>query len=313
MAQRLLAVLGAVAIVLTSIVVRAAIDDDGAGSKGRAADGGELVVVCATDLAEVCSRLDGVRVILEDAADTATGIVSGGTVTDGVDAWVTTSAWTEVVASRAPGRLADPVALATSPVVVATDQNRTQAVTALCGSSPLWKCLGDNAGAEWQTLDGDPRWGALKTGLPDADSATGLSVLASVASGFLGSTDFATNDFEPAGLPSWLGRLAAPSGAGERDPVGTLVTTRGKYTGVGDLRAAVRTRPVDVLEPAPAIVATVVLVHIGPGDALPSATPIRDALVAAGWEPADDDSEPRPTLKPGVMAALHTLWMEVTR
>lgn len=311
MAQRVLAVLGAVAIVLVAVVVRAAIDDGGGG--GGSGNGG-IVLVCATELADACGHLDGVTVIVEQAADTAARIASGEAQADGVDGWVTTSAWTEVLESRASDRLATSDALATSQVVVATDRNRTQAVTSLCNGTPLWKCLGDNAGAEWKSLaGGDPRWGAVKTGLPDADSATGLTVLASVASGFLGGTDFAANDFDPAGLPGWLAQMVAPSGSGERDPVGTLVTTRGKYTGVGDLLASVKTRAVDVLEPTPAVVATVVLVHLEPGDDLPSPTPIRDALVAAGWEPVDKEPGPPPTLKPGVMAALHTLWTEVTR
>ena len=148
--------------------------------------------------------------------------------------------------------------------------------------------------------------------MPDARSAVGLSVLASAASGFFGNTDFAANDFEPGGLPAWLDLLAAPARAGERDPVGTLVTTRGKYTSVGDIAASVRARQVEVLEPAPIVVATVVLIPLRHGDDLPDPAPLRGALVAAGWEASQPDV-PSPTLKPGVLAALLTLWLEVTR
>ncbi|MGH9273057.1 MAG: hypothetical protein ACRDZU_00295, partial [Acidimicrobiales bacterium] len=64
--------------------------------------------------------------------------------------------------------------------------------------------------------------------------------------------------------------------------------------------------------PDPGIGITVVLVALPGGDRLPSGGPIRDALVAAGWLATSGDASP-PTLKPGVMAALHTLWTEVTR
>ena len=203
--------------------------------------------------------------------------------------------------------------IATSPVIVAIDPNRAPAVTALCDDGPLWGCLGGNAGQEWGNLGsgGDARWGAFKTGLPSADAAIGLSVLASVASGFFGSTDFASNDFDSGDFRSWLGNLADPSGTGERSPIGTLVTRRGMYTAVGDVAAAVGDRSVGVLMPQPAVNATVVLVALPGGDRLPGATPIRDALVAAGWTAASGDAPP-PTLKAGVMAALHTLWTEVT-
>ncbi|HUS61026.1 MAG TPA: hypothetical protein VMY34_02445, partial [Acidimicrobiales bacterium] len=103
MAQRVLAVLGAIALVFAAIVVRSALDDDDPDA-GDHADG-EIVLVCAADLAHACAGLDGVRIIEQDAATTAAGIAEQAEALDGVDGWLTSSAWVEVVESRAPGRL----------------------------------------------------------------------------------------------------------------------------------------------------------------------------------------------------------------
>ena len=242
--------MGAVALVVLAVVVRRSIDDDGSGgSDGGDAGDGRLVLVCAADLAAACDAVAGVTVIRQDAAVTAAAIVDGD-LPDGADGWVTTTAWTEVVEARSPGRIDEQEVLARSPVVVAVDPRRTTAVEGHCPEA-LWRCLGDDAGSDWGSIGGDPAWGALKVGLPGADSATGLSVLASVASGYFGATDFASNDFDTSDFASWLGTLTEPSGKGEATPVRTLVTTRGKYTAVGDVAAAVGDLSADVLTPAP--------------------------------------------------------------
>lgn len=316
-ARRLLAVLGAVAFVVAALIVRDIIDDDSGGGRGGDGSGGgdsELVVVCAPELVEHCRALDDVTVIEEGASETAAALAGDDADVDvhvDVDAWITTSAWTEVLASRQPGVLAGIEAVGRSPVIVAVDPNRTDAVTTLCDGQPLWRCLGDRAGAPWADLGGDVRWGTLKTGLPDADSVFGLPVLASVAAGFFDGTDFASNDFDAQGLPSWLGTLADPSDGGERDPVGTLVTRRGTYSAVGALEVLRRSRAADPLEPAPAVEATVVVAQLAGGDALGDLAPLRRSLEAAGWQ--GTNGSPPATLKPGVMAALHTLWTENSR
>ncbi len=309
MAQRVLAVIGAVALVLVAVVVRSAIDDGG-DDDGPARDD-EIVLVCASDLASACAALDGVTVVLAAAGETAADIEDRAPELDRVDGWVTTSAWVDVVDSRAPGRLGTPTSVASSPTTVAVDPARADAVAALCDGQPLWGCLGANAGDEWADLGhGDALWGPLKTGLPSANSALGLPVLAAAAAGFFDGTQFASNDFDPTGFGSWLTTLAEPSGRGERSPIGTLVTTRGKYTAVGDVAVSVGGRLVTVLD-TPRIDVTVVVVPFVGGDPIPPVRPLRDALVASGW--TSEDQPPDPLLKPGVMAALHTLWTEVTR
>lgn len=311
MVQRLLAVLGAVAMVLVAVVVRGAIDDAGGGG-GSGGSNGTLVVVCAHDLIDACKDLAGATVIDADAATTADQIQHG-TLPKGVDAWLTTSVWTEVVAARSPGRVDGQTAIASSPVVVAVDPSRTAALRSLCGAASLWRCIGDATGNDWGTLGGDVRWGSLRVGLPSASSATGLGVLASVASGFFGNTAFARNDFDNTTFPDWLDALTAPSDRGEPEPVGTLLTARGRYTAVGDVAAAATGRDVDVLTPSPALDVTVVLATFPGGDHVGDVDVIRKALVARGWT-ARSGSAVAPTLQvSGVLAALHALWADVTR
>ena len=65
-----------------------------------------------------------------------------------------------------------------------------------------------------------------------------------------------------------------------------------------------------MIDPDPAVAATIAIVGLGDGD-LPDSAPVRDALTDAGWATATAD-DLAPTLKPGVMAALHNLWKAVT-
>ncbi|MGH9085549.1 MAG: hypothetical protein ACRDYW_08855 [Acidimicrobiales bacterium] len=316
MAQRVLAVLGAVVIVLVAVVVRSAIDDDDDGSDPSGdgdGGGGELVLACDTDLEAYCRAVTGTSgLFVEESATTSLGVIDG--ALNEVDAWVTSDAWFEVTQARADVIGAAEV-LASSPVVAAVDPDRATAVSGLCGDQAIWRCLGDRAGEPWASLGGQPTWGPLDTGLPDADRSTGLSILASVASAYFGDQDFAANEFDDA-FTSWLDRLTAPAPRGDPDPdpANTLVVRRGTYTAAGTVEARLTaiTRPVDRLVVEPGASARVVLVDLPGGDDVADVTrQLRELLTTAGWAPGS--GEPAPTLKPGVMAALHTLWTEVTR
>jgi hypothetical protein len=304
-----LAVLGAASLVAIAVVARGVIDgdDDPAAGSGD----GERVVVCAVDLRDACDAMSGVEVRFATAGATATSF-GAGEVADDVDAWITTSAWVEVIETRAPGSLGQAEAVASSDVAVGVVPDRAGAVDALCDGRTVWRCLGDDAGRGWGELGGETSWGPLRTGLPAADSAVGLPILASAASGYFGHLDFAANDF--AELRGWLADLADASGGGERDPLGVMVTRIGSYSAAGTTAAQLETitRPVEGRATAPPVAATVVAVPVPGRDGLPDLGPLRDALADDGWT-AVDGSPPPPTLKPGVMAALHTLWTEITR
>jgi hypothetical protein len=237
--------------------------------------------------------------------------VVAGTLDD-VDAWITTDAWWEVTAGRADRDIGTAELLASSPVVVAVDPARTTALTGLCGGQAIFACLGAHAGEPWGSLGGEASWGTLEVGLPDADTSTGLSVLASAAIGYVGGAEFAANEFDDA-FRTWLTSLAAASHGGDPDPANTLVVRRGTYSAAGTTAARLSTipRPVDRLDASPATQASIVVVRFPGGDEVPGLAHLRDNLVAAGWAPAA--GEPAATLKPGVLAALHTLWTEVAR
>jgi hypothetical protein len=198
---------------------------------------------------------------------------------------------------------------------MAAAPGRAEAITALCAGQDVWACLGGAAGDDWGDLgEGSPTWRELKVGLTDPDSATGLPVLASAASGFFGSTELTVNDPRFTELETWLANLAGPSASGDADPARTLATRPGTYSAAGAVAAIAERfdgRGVATLEPEVEVSATVAIVALAGGDGGPGTDAVRDALEEVGWSTATDD-DLAPTLKPGVMAALHTLWRAVT-
>jgi hypothetical protein len=253
-------------------------------------------------------------VLTADPATTA-GELAAGTLDAEIDAWVTSTAWLEVVDSRAPDALGDARAIATSPTVMATAPGRYDAITDLCVGEDIWQCLGGHAGDDWGDLGaGSPEWRELKVGLTFPDLAQGLPVLASAAAGYFGTTDFAVNDPAFSDFEAWLANLAAPSASGDANPALTLATRPGTYSAAGAVGAVVDGlggRGVEDIAPEVPVAATIAIVRLARSDGLPDTDGARDALLDDGWARGDDD-DLAPTLKPGVMAALHTLWRAVT-
>jgi hypothetical protein len=310
--RRAAAIVGALAMVVLAVAVRQNIDDDGASDGG----GATRVVICATDLADACAALgDSVEIRVEAPAVTAAALADG-TVADDVDAWITSTAWLEVVDSRAPGSVEASKAIATSPTTVATAPGRHEAIGELCAGKDIWQCLGASAGTSWADLgDGShPEWRELKVGLTYPDLALGLPVLASAAAGFFGSTDFVVNDPRFSDFEAWLANLAAPSASGDPNPALTLATRPGTYSAAGAVATAAAPldgRGVDTIDPEVPVPATIVAADLTGGHGAPGTDPVRDALEDDGWSRASEQ-DLAPTLKPGVMAALHSLWRGVT-
>jgi hypothetical protein len=304
--RRVLAVLGAVAMVAAAVVIRRGLDDDG-GTDDRAND--KIVMVCAADLEAYCAAYgDDVEVRLASAAETAEALRDG-TLPDDVDGWVTSSAWLELLGDDAAA-LGEPERIATSPISVAALSDRTDALEEVCGTDLIWDCLLRTADAAWSDLGVDLP-GRVAVGFPSADTATGLPVLASTAAGAFGSLDFASNDFD-AEFRAELATLVSASGGTDGDPVRTMVTQRGKYSAAGapDARVADLSNDAVVLvDTAPVVDATIVVVPLRGADRPPSAAPVREALDAEGWTAASG-SDVAPTLKDGVMSALHEVWLE---
>jgi len=310
--RRVLAVFAAVGMVVAAVMLRQAMDDGGDGDDDGDAS---YVVMCATDLADACRELgSSVEVRTEDPADTAAALADG-SLPDDVDGWITSTAWLEIADSRAPNALGEARAIATSPTVMATAPDRHDAITDLCAGQDVWQCLGERAGTSWADLGvGSSTWGELKVGVTDPDLAQGLPVLASAAAGFFGNLDFAANDPRFSDFEGWLANVAEPSESGDPNPALTLATRPGTYSAAGAVAPSVEqvsARGVDAIEPDVPVAATIAIAELARGDGLPGTDGVRAALEDRGWARADE-ADLAPTLKPGVMAALHSLWRAVT-
>jgi len=313
--RRAAALLAAVAMVVGAFALRSARDDGNEDGDPAHTDGDPTTLVCAADLAEVC-RAAGVEVVdAPVAGETADALI--GSVPLGASAWLTTSAWIDLVRSERE-RLGEEASvdvagepLASTPVAVAVWEDRAVELVARCGlpvgQLPSWRCFAERLGED---LPGGDR---VRLVSPDAESAGGLVVAAAQAGGLLGLDDFASNDFESGDFRLLADRLAA----GQVGAPVRLMSTRGpgEATGAGTLRAdAVDVPPrfgtrILVGAADPPYRADVVLVtregQDVPDDVRRS---LSEALLAAGWD------RPVPSMAPlpagGVLAAIRTLWSQ---
>jgi len=307
--RRALAAVAAVGMVVAAVAIRSALDDD----EGSAGEDRARVIVCAEDLIDHCRALgEDVEVRAERAEDTAAAIQAGDLAED-VDGWITTSSWAEVLAARAPDAAEGVEAVASTPTTVATAPGRADAIADLCRDRDPWECLGTVAGEAWADLgDGShASWGTFDAGVTDPRSAVGLSVLASAAVGWFGGPDFAANDLDAA-FQDWLALLADAS-AGDADPARTMAVQGGAaYSAAGTVAATaaqLEGRGVGTLVPAVEVDSVVVAIGLAEGR-LPELDEMRRSLEDEGWATADEAPVP-PTLAPGVMAALLTVWKDV--
>lgn len=344
MAARLLALLAAVAMVVGAVAVRNRIDDKEERQETT------LRLVCATELRAVCDDLaadDDYTVVatVEPAATTAgrlIGLEPGRA--PGLDGWLVTYPWPEVVADAreragsealvAPGQV-----LARSPVVLAMWPDRAEALGARCeGGVPGWKCLGEAAGQRWDAIGGNPAWGPVKPGHAPPSSASGLTVLGAATAAWFGRTDLSSADLDDDAFRGWLSRLErsvprTPAATVESmlvrgpsafDAVGTLEADAGPVVA----RSARATKP-NLLYPAPVATADVVLATPAGRAAdllaeLVEGPAGRRSLAAAGWrvsgQPRAQGVPDTPALPagkglppPGLLSALRQAAEEAAR
>lgn len=308
-----------------------------------------LRLVCAAHLGPVCDDLagsqSGLDVVIEPAGATADRLM--GAADAGIDGWLVSAAWPELVdaarRSRAlPALFApDRPVLARSPLVLAVWKVRNAVLSAHCGRPTDWRCLGEAAAAgSWQALGGPPEWGRLRPGHAEpASDDVGLLVLGQAVSEWFGRTDVAAIDLDDDAFRRWFAALerAVPPSAGS--PLGFMLAAGpAAFDAVGTTEAeagpvlarAARGGEVDLLYPLPMATADVVLAAAAgaPGGMrLASAVGGRDgrkALADAGWrvegEPrapgvsAVVDLPPSSNLPtPGLLEALRQRWREVVR
>ena len=343
--RRLLAVVGAVAMIGAAVLVRDGVLD-GAGSGGGGGSGaggdGPTRLICATELADACQALadeDGdVTFDVQPAGDTAELLTEAAfdPADADFDAWLTLQPWPALVelrrelAQRGPALGETSDVLATSPLdVIGPTERLDTLVGTVCDAepeTPVWRCFGDNAGADWDDVGGESGWGRVEVGFADpTESATGLLILGQASAeyfGALGGESFARNDFDAA-FSSWL-RAIADSSPNLPSTAGTPLSQLLQYgpatwDAVGDLDWTADARVQGSREEdsltvtySSFMLAEVVAVPVR-GHGLPdlSGGGPRNALLDAGFTNPTYDIEPSRSvspINPGLYQALLEEW-----
>jgi hypothetical protein len=349
--RRLLALLGAVAMIVGALALHGDLSSDGGSGGSGGASTGRLL--CASELAAACQQLSdetGVKFDVQAAGDTV-ALLS--TLTDGrtfeYDGWLTTGREAEIVRdartrAQLSAVLGAPLGpIARTPLMLAIWKDRAAALSNRCGGTLKWKCLGDVAGVRWSSLGGDGAWGDVKPGHADPQATgEGLAIIGQAASQYFGRSDLSTADYEDSGFLDWFTRLerAVPSGAGvgdESDFVRMLTAGPSVYDVVATTEAeagpllanAARDRrdAVTLLYPAPVATLDIVFAPVADRDTGLQDTVTGDdgraALAHAGFR-VDGEDRPlgvpsRPPLPTksnlpdaGSLSALLQTWREVT-
>lgn len=325
MAKRLATVVVAVGLVVGAFFLRRNVieGDEGDPSPPPAAEAVELV--CVTELEAVCTEITSgdLRVTIEDAGTTLDRLAA---LPDGETAplWLTITPYPEMVDSLRAGSGLAPLAgeapvLAASGLTMAMPDGRLDVLGAHCGTTPLWRCVGDVAGGPWEELGGKAAWGRVEPSVGDADqSADALASLAVAVAGYLGAATYTSADWsaQPEFLPwvSGLVRAVPVAQLSGGTPARTMVTrpTAVNVAATSDAEIAALGASMDRFEsryPEPSMWLEAVL-------AAPSGVDVPDgladaaaaALLAEGWDPPQAATQSLPSAN--TMLALRELWRD---
>ena len=255
MRQRILAIVGAVALVVVALVVRGIVTDS---NSTTGTDGAKPVVACTSDLMAVCRALANVGAIAADPptlelADAATATVANRPV----DGWITWDPAPGIanLEAEAGGRSrlwSTPLALGASPLAIASLTAVSPSLPSGCSFSPfVWDCVA-RAAIDEQT----------PVGVGTGTTAGSLARLYPLARALVPKNgDF--RDIETAGLQAIIESTNVTQ-ADFPNQARTLVTQRGALdilvgpsaglTAIKGTRTAVGQRPADAVD------ATIVLV-----------------------------------------------------
>jgi hypothetical protein len=310
---RLLALAGAVALVLGAVAIRGKLDGGDGGENGQSG----LTVVCPPDIGDLCEATlgDSYEVRVEDPLTTRDDLIEAPTPEAVAgELWLVPAPWAEAVGAqrerdRAPVVTGPPTApVARSPVLLAVSDERATALEqGPCGGKLEWSCVGDATGRQWDAVGGDPNWGAVKAGITDPTSALGLPVLGAAVAGRLGTSGYSSGEVNGQ-VVTWLSAFADyPTGT---DGVDVMLTEgAGRYFAVGALEVTARRAALQpgfrVVVPEPLATADLVVVPIGTNardaegaEELAGNDTLLDALASAGWRVEGRD------LAPGIDAGL---------
>lgn len=294
--SRVIALVVAAGLIVGAIAVRSAIDRD----PGRSERTGVVRVVCAEELAAACGTLAPLRyqVVSEEAAITAERLAKDAAVD--FDVWVVEEPWPGMVDDARTRAGLEPLFAHAKPPVA-----RSPLVAV--GPSSLkdcnWRCLGDRAPKD------------LRVGSRRLTTGVGTLELGAAAAGYLGRSDFASNDLDTT-FDAWIGGFAGAVQV-SNDPVIRLLQSPAFFDVALSYEAdatlllhqatADRKAGLDLLYPAPVAYVDVAVVDIGgalatrAGD-VPSS--LATALLQQGWQaPA---ATPNGLPRAGVLVALRS-------
>lgn len=202
MGARVVAIIVALGMIGGAVAYRSA--RGGGGFTGER--GGPVVLVCASELEAACRALasqdDEVTVTVEDAVTTADRLVGLERASAaGLDGWLVPGPWPEMVdvaraaASKEPlfDDLGEP--LARSPLLLVVRSGSAGVGQRCLGGAVEWRCIGDAAGDGFR-LSG-----------PRDDQASAILSYGGFAAGYLGTSDFGTNDITGEAF-QWLNATA---------------------------------------------------------------------------------------------------------
>jgi len=214
--RRLLALLGALAMVGSAILVRSAIDDDTKSGNDRRTP----ILLCAAELANVCDELAreaDVKIVLESVGATTSTLATRAETENGrpqYDGWLTFERNAEIVQearrrNSLPAILEDASpAIARTPLLLAIWKDRANVLDDHCAGEITVACIGGVAGTRWASIGGDTRWGDVKLGHADPeDTGEGLAIIGQEAAQFVGRSQLSRDDFDQDAFLEWFSTI----------------------------------------------------------------------------------------------------------
>jgi hypothetical protein len=325
---RAFAVVVAIVLVVGAFFVRRDVieGDDGDDPSTDRAD----QLVCITELADACTAYSAehssVLVTVEDAGVTLDRLAVLGDDEE-VPLWLTVEPYPAMVDAVRAGARAEPLGFTTTALgasqlgVALPPDGRLDVLVAACAAEPLWRCIGELAGAPWTEVGGEARWGTIRPAFGDVnDSALALASFASSVAGYFGDTDISRSRWEadPA-FYGWSRRLV-DSASGVSLSGGSALGTMATRPSALDIAATAgfELATVDANAnrfapnyPEPEMWLEAVLAVPGgaaaPGDA---ASDLTEQLGGFGWEEAGTAATALPNAS--TMLALRAYWLDAT-